>query len=118
MREKKETNQTVLGGDTRSLRELLTVRPSKRTRSEKRRLRKARERDELKALDKERRKGNPKYEPIIKMDIDLERERLEAAQSEIARKKAARRRKDTDNIVAVKCKKAEPLEGFFKYGED
>ena len=110
--------QTVLGGDTRSLRELLTTKPSKRTRGEKRRLKKARERDEMKALDKERRKGNPDYEPIIKMDIDLERERLEHAQSEIVRKKAARRRTDTDNIMAVKTKKTEPLEGFFNYRED
>ena len=110
--------QTVLGGDTRSLRELLTVKPSKRTRGEKRRLKKARERDEMKALDKERRKGNPDYEPIIKMDIDLERKRLEDAQAELHRKKAARRRKDTDNIIAVKTKSIEPLEGFFEFGED
>lgn len=109
--------QTVLGGDTRSLRELLTTKPSKKVRNEKRRLKKELSRSDFKAYDKEQRRGNPDYKPNIKMDIDLERERLEKAQAEFQRKKRARRNKDTDNIVAVKSGKVEALEEFYEFGD-
>jgi len=110
------SKQTVLGGDSRSLREILMTKPSKKVRNEKRRLKKEQSRSDFKAYDKEHRKGNPDYRPIIKMGTDIERERLEKAQGELQRKKRTRRNKDTDNIVSVKSGQVEPLEGFFNYG--
>lgn len=100
------TKQDTLGPV--SIREL-TAKPPKALRREKRRLTKARERQQYVETDRKRIKEDPYAEPIIKRPIHAERARINAELSKTIDAKRRRRKREGDYIIEVKLRRQATL---------